>query len=93
MDVIGLVENMSYYICPHCQERHEIFGHGGGRSTAERLELEFLAEIPIHERIRRGGDEGVPVVVEDPDSPQGRIFTELAQLVLEATRKLAEEGA
>ena len=90
VDVIGLVENMSYYICPHCQERHEIFGHGGGRSTAERLELEFLAEIPIDERIRRGGDEGAPVVAEDPDSPQGRIFAELAQLVLEVTRKLAE---
>ena len=66
VDVLGLVENMSYYLCPHCSERHEIFGHGGGRAFAERLGIEYLGELPMDSSIRRGGDEGTPIVVAAP---------------------------
>lgn len=79
--IIGLVENMSYYICRHCGEREEIFGHGGGRNTAELLDVPFLGEIPIDPGVVRGGDSGEPVVVADPDSRAARAFAEVADRV------------
>ena len=79
--VFGVIENMSYFLCPHCDERTEIFGHGGGRVAAEELGLEFLGEIPLDMKTRVGGDIGVPIVESDPDSPQGQIFMRLAEQV------------
>ena len=79
--VFGVIENMSYFVCPHCGERTEIFGHGGGRKAAEDLGLEFLGEIPLDVATRIGGDTGVPVVESDPDSEQSRAFMTVAEQV------------
>ena len=79
--VFGVIENMSYFLCPHCDERTEIFGYGGGRTAAEELGLEFLGEIPLDMKTRVGGDIGVPIVESDPDSPQGQVFMRLAEQV------------
>jgi ATP-binding protein involved in chromosome partitioning len=79
--VFGVVENMSYFICPHCGERTEVFGHGGGRRAAEELGLEFLGEIPLDMATRAGGDSGVPVVESDPDSQQAQAFFRVAEQV------------
>lgn len=72
--VLGIVENMSYFICPHCSERTDIFSAGGGKIVAETLETEFLGEIPLDPIIRSSGDRGAPVVVSEPDSPQSTVF-------------------
>ena len=76
--VLGLVENMSYYMCRHCGEREEIFGHGGGRRTAEMLGVPFLGEVPLDPKVVVGGDTGEPIVVRNPDAPAAIAFTELA---------------
>jgi ATP-binding protein involved in chromosome partitioning len=76
--VLGVVENMSYFVCGHCQERTEIFGHGGGARMAEELGIPFLGEVPIDTRVRSGGDEGQPIVVAAPDSPAAGAFRNVA---------------
>ncbi|NQU11727.1 P-loop NTPase, partial [bacterium] len=76
--LLGIVENMSYYLCPHCQQRDEIFGHGGARREAERREVPFLGEIPLFTAIRQAGDDGVPVVQAAPDSPPAQAFRHCA---------------
>ncbi|MBK7975796.1 MAG: iron-sulfur cluster carrier protein ApbC [Deltaproteobacteria bacterium] len=76
--VLGIVENMSYFLCPHCNERSEIFGHGGGRRKADELQVPFLGEVPIVGAIREGGDNGRPVVVADPDSAVSKVYLEVA---------------
>ncbi|HXK34390.1 MAG TPA: Mrp/NBP35 family ATP-binding protein [Dehalococcoidia bacterium] len=79
--VFGIVENMSYFVCPHCGERTDIFGHGGARDAAEDLGLEFLGEIPIDPATRAGGDAGTPIVASAPDSAQAKAFIEVAKQV------------
>ena len=79
--VIGVVENMSYFLCPHCSERTEIFGHGGARKAADELGLEFLGEIPLDVKTRVAGDQGVPIVESDPDSSQAKAFMAVAEQV------------
>jgi ATP-binding protein involved in chromosome partitioning len=79
--VLGVIENMSYFVCGHCDERTEIFGHGGGAAMAEDMGLKFLGEVPIDTRVRVGGDDGHPIVVESPDAPAARAFTEVASRV------------
>jgi ATP-binding protein involved in chromosome partitioning len=76
--ILGVVENMSYFDCPHCGERAEIFSHGGGRRMAEDLGVPCLGEIPIDIRLRQGGDEGRPSVVYDPKSGTAVAFGEIA---------------
>src|SRR5262249_15038745 len=76
--VLGIVENMSYFACPHCGGRSDIFGHGGGRREAERLGVPFLGEVPLDAAIREGGDRGRPVVAEAPDSPLAQAFLDVA---------------
>ena len=77
--VLGIVENMSYFVCPHCGERTDIFSSGGGQKAAEELGIPFLGSIPLHTDIRKGGDEGEPIVVRDPDSPHAQAFVEVAR--------------
>jgi ATP-binding protein involved in chromosome partitioning len=77
--VLGLVENMSYFVCPSCAHESDIFGRGGGERTASAMEIPFLGGIPIYEPIRRGGDEGHPLVIAEPDSPAGRAFLKVAE--------------
>jgi ATP-binding protein involved in chromosome partitioning len=91
--VLGVVENMSFFACPHCNERTEIFGHGGGHAMAEDMKIPFLGEVPIDTRVRSGGDEGRPVLVAAPDSPAAQAFREVAgkvaaQISVQAMRVL-----
>ncbi len=79
--IIGVVENMSFYVCPSCGHHDEIFARGGGRRLAEQVGAPFLAEIPIDPKIRFGGDSGVPIVVGAPESEIARVFMELAATV------------
>ena len=81
--VLGIVENMSYFICPHCGERTEIFSHGGAEREAERLGVEFLGAIPLDIRIRETSDGGTPIVVAEPDSPHTAAFKAIADRVWE----------
>ena len=81
VEVLGVVENMSYFLCPHCSERIEIFSHGGGKKTSEQFGVPFLGEIPLDSEVRAGGDFGSPVAVRGPDSPQAKAFYEIARRV------------
>jgi ATP-binding protein involved in chromosome partitioning len=76
--VLGIVENMAYFVCSACGTRHELFAHGGGAEAAKTFEVPFLGEIPIEPRIREGGDRGVPVVVAHPDGAEARAFVQVA---------------
>jgi ATP-binding protein involved in chromosome partitioning len=76
--VLGFVENMSFFLCPHCGERSEIFGHGGAREEAEKLGVPFLGEVPLHLDIRTTSDSGHPIVVAQPDSPHAQIYKNIA---------------
>lgn len=77
--LLGIIENMSYFICGHCGERTEIFSFGGGERAAEKLGVPFLGRIPIDPAIRDGGDTGRPIVVANPASPQAAAFRAIAQ--------------
>ncbi|MBR1286711.1 Mrp/NBP35 family ATP-binding protein [Bradyrhizobium sp. AUGA SZCCT0177] len=79
--VLGIVENMSYFQCPHCGTRSDIFGHGGARHEAERLGVPFLGEIPLHMSIRTTSDSGNPVVASEPDGPHAAIYREIGTKV------------
>lgn len=72
--VLGIIENMSYFQCPHCGTKSDIFGHGGARHEAERLAVPFLGEIPLHMSIRTTSDSGTPVVESEPDGPHAAIY-------------------
>ncbi len=76
--VLGIVENMSYFLCPKCGERSEIFGHGGAREEAEKLGVPFLGEVPLHLDIRTTSDSGRPIVVDQPDSPHTQVYKNIA---------------
>src|SRR5688572_3824362 len=79
--VLGIVENMSTFICPHCGTRSDIFGHGGARHEAERLGVPFLGEVPLHMTIREKSDAGLPVVATEPDGTHARIYRDIAAAV------------
>jgi len=74
--ILGVVENMSYFIVPGTTQKHEIFGTGGGKKEAERQEVPFLGEIPLDPEARECGDHGKPVVLERPNSASGKVFSE-----------------
>jgi len=76
--ILGLIENMSYFITPS-GERVEIFGHGGGRAEAQRQNVPFLGEVPLYTAIREGGDRGVPVAVSAANAPEGEVFLKIAE--------------
>jgi ATP-binding protein involved in chromosome partitioning len=76
--VLGLVENMSYFVCPHCGERSDIFGHGGAEQEAARIGVPFLGNVPLHMKIREYSDAGTPVVAREPESEHAKIFREIA---------------
>jgi len=80
--VLGVVENMSYFLCPSCGTRSDIFAHGGARNEAERLGVPFLGEVPLHMTIREKSDAGLPVVATAPDSEHARIYRDIAGKVL-----------
>jgi ATP-binding protein involved in chromosome partitioning len=76
--VLGVVENMSYFLCPHCGGRSEIFGHGGAVETCRRMGLRFLGEIPLQAAVREASDAGVPIVSQAPDSPAALAIAKVA---------------
>jgi ATP-binding protein involved in chromosome partitioning len=76
---LGLIENMSHFVCPECQHTADIFGHGGGEKMAEELGIPFLGRIPIYQPIREGSDAGVPLMISEPDSPASRAFMAAAE--------------
>jgi ATP-binding protein involved in chromosome partitioning len=80
--IIGIIENMSTFICPSCGERSDIFGHGGARHEAEKLGVPFLGEIPLAMPIRSTADSGQPIVATEPDGPHGRCYIAVAEQVL-----------
>jgi ATP-binding protein involved in chromosome partitioning len=79
--VLGVVENMSYFIAPDTGNRYNIFGEGGGQKLAEMYGVPFLGPVPLGMDVREGGDKGVPVVVSNPDSPQAQAFRHVAEEV------------
>jgi ATP-binding protein involved in chromosome partitioning len=76
--ILGIIENMSYLLCPHCEKPVEIFGHGGGRKACQRLEVPFLGEIPLDIDLRIGADVGRPILIKRPDSPLADVFRRVA---------------
>lgn len=76
--VLGVIENMSYFVCPKCGERSDIFGHGGAEHEAEKLELPFLGAVPLHMEIRSRSDAGQPIVATNPDGQHARIYKDIA---------------
>ncbi len=82
--LLGLIENMSYFICPNCGTRSDIFGHGGARHEAERLNVPFLGEVPLDMVIRETSDSGLPVVATQPDGPHAKVYRGIAERVRDA---------
>ncbi|MBF9234399.1 Mrp/NBP35 family ATP-binding protein [Microvirga alba] len=82
--ILGIVENMATFVCPHCGQTSHIFGHGGAHVEADRLGVPFLGEVPLNMTIRELSDAGHPVVVADPDGPHARIYKDIARQVLAA---------
>ena len=91
--VLGIVENMSYFLCPSCGTRSDIFGHGGAQKEAERLGVAFLGEVPLHMAIRERSDAGLPVVATEPDGAHAKIYRDIAARVLEQIKGSAQRQA
>jgi ATP-binding protein involved in chromosome partitioning len=79
--ILGLVENMSYFLCPNDGNRYNIFGSGGGEREAARLGVSLLAQIPLEMNLRESGDKGVPIASSEPDGPVGRLFFQIAKAI------------
>jgi len=77
--ILGLVENMSYFVCPHCGEREDIFGNGGAERASKDMNLPFLGGVPLATKIRQTSDSGRPIVIDDPDSPSAKAFIDIAK--------------
>src|SRR3954453_11835918 len=86
--ILGIVENMSYLTCPHCEERIDVFSHGGGRRTAKEMQVHFLGELPLDPQIRIGGDSGSPIVLR---KGEGEPFLELARNAVARTAEVAQQ--
>jgi ATP-binding protein involved in chromosome partitioning len=88
VDIIGIVENMSYFVCPHCHEEIDIFSKGGGQRTAQQFSVPFLGSIELDPEIRKGGDGGHPIVMEGDQSPHAKSLFAFTHKVIERTREL-----
>lgn len=94
--VLGIIENMSYFQCPHCNHRTEIFSHGGAREAAQKLNVPFLGEVPLDIQVREGGDTGRPIVTQEDKSPVKAAFVKIAAALeaqLAAMRAHSKESA
>ncbi len=91
--LLGVVENMSYFVCGHCGERTDIFSSGGGEQAAKKFEIPFLGRIPLDPAIREGGDKGSPIVVSDPESPQTKAFFQIVRTLVSQLQKTEEQEA
>ena len=90
--VLGLVENMSFFACPHCGTHENLFGHGGARREAEALGVPFLGEVPLLLDIRETSDAGTPIVAQAPDSPAAKAYTAIAERVWKGLAGVREAG-
>lgn len=90
VEILGIVENMSYLVCPHCRERIDVFSNGGGRRTAVQMGVHFLGELALDPEVRMGGDSGHPVALRDPNDPHAAGFYQMAR---DTIARLAEVGA
>ena len=90
--ILGIVENMSYFLCPRCDERMEIFSHGGARQAAEAMGVHFLGEVPLNVAIREGGDNGKPITAIQPDSPLAAIYRDVAGAVAQQISIVGQEA-
>ena len=81
--ILGIIENMSYFVCPHCGKHIDIFGHEGARTAAQKLQEKFLGSIPLHTNIRAGADKGTPVVATQQDSLYTKIFIDIAAQIIQ----------
>jgi len=81
--ILGIVENMSYLVCPHCSERVDVFSTGGGERTAREMQVNFLGALPLDPAVRRGGDSGQPIALQDGANSQGTAFRELARRMID----------
>ena len=81
--ILGIIENMSYYICEKCGHRADIFGHAGAEKTAEKYGVNFLGAIPLHYDIRVNSDSGTPIVLSAPESPQAQVYSEISSKIAE----------
>ncbi len=89
--LLGVIENMSFYVCGHCGERTEIFSHGGGVEAAKKFGIPFLGGIPLDPEIRRGGDTGKPIVIADPSSSQTEAFKKIAAALIKQTTESSSD--
>ena len=85
--ILGIIENMSYYVCPHCRQRDDVFGHGGGGTEATERGVPLLGEIPLFTEIREYGDKGLPIVLASPESEPAQAFLRCAETVLQLIQK------
>lgn len=95
--IVGMIENMSYFVCDGCGKKHEIFSRGGAQKAAERFQIPYLGEIPITPALREGGDKGVPILIQDPGSAVSKSFLEIAgklagQLSIASERARKNQG-
>ncbi len=91
--ILGIVENMSYLICPHCEERIDVFSHGGGRRTAGQMNVHFLGELPLNPAVRVGGDTGKPIVLEENGNKQAAGFLDIARNTIQRLEEVGlQEG-
>jgi ATP-binding protein involved in chromosome partitioning len=88
--VLGIIENMSQFVCPHCHQTTEIFDHGGGKKAADLMGISFLGEIPLELGVRQSGDRGVPIVTGDVDSPVAQAFLAIAKTI---AGRISQENA
>ena len=88
--VVGLIENMSYFNCPHCGERSEIFGHGGARAEAARIGADFLGEIPLDISIRHNSDDGQPILMAEPDGPHAQRYLDIGKKIWDKLTLLSQ---
>lgn len=87
MPIIGLIENMSGFVCPHCGELVEIFGSGGGEKTAEEFGIQFLGRVPLEQNVARSGDSGMPIVISDPESGSAKAFTGIVEKIIKTVEQ------
>jgi len=90
VDILGIVENMSYFICPHCHHEIDVFSKGGGERTAQQFGLPFLGNIELDPAIRKGGDSGQPIVLEGDQSPHAKSLFAFTQRVVERSKEVRE---
>lgn len=90
--ILGIVENMSYLVCPHCSERVDVFSTGGGERTAREMQVNFLGALPLDPAVRKGGDSGSPVALQNGTDSHGAVFRELAQRMIARMREIGPPG-